>query len=499
MSNTPIKPVLKPRIGLYSLGLKAYWPQFPGLKERLAGYGTFLAEEMSSQAEVYNYGFVDDEKSGREAGEYFNAHNVDLIFCHNATYVTSSAVLPVHQACKAPVVVLNLQPAPRADYLNITTGEWLAQCTGCSVPEISNALSRAAISFRVINGLLGLRENPSGVTADEVSAERPEAQRAWREINEYIKAAGVKRTLAQARFGFLGGYYSGMLDMYSDLTMLSAQSGLHIELLEMCDLMTIFKNVTAEESAAKLREISAMFTISEDSPSEPLARKPAPEQLDWASRVAVALEKLVDNYELDALSYYYHSQADSEYEELQAGFIVGMSLLTARGIPCAGEGDIKTNLAMKICDILDIGGSFSEIVIVDYLDGTILMGHDGPFHIKIADDKPVLRGMGLYHGKRGSGVSVEAKVKSGPVTLLGCSQTSYGKLKLIISEGKATNGTIMQIGNTQTPIKFALEPDAYMDRWFKEAPTHHLALSVGHNAALLVKTAELLNIPYVIV
>lgn len=92
---------------------------------------------------------------------------------------------------------------------------------------------------------------------------------------------------------------------------------------------------------------------------------------------------------------------------------------------------MKTAIAMKICDTLGIGGSYCEIVASDFTDQTIIMGHDGPFHIGIADRRPILRGLGLYHGKWGSGISVEAKVKSGPITNLGITQTIDGKLKLI--------------------------------------------------------------------
>lgn len=497
--NTEFTSSIKPRIGLYSAGLKAYWDQFDGLKERLENYGSFIEKQLSEYGDVFNFGIVDEEASGHQAGEYFNANHVDIVFCHNATYVNSAAVLPVHQINKAFPVILNLQPAIQVDYLRMNTGEWLSQCTGCSIPEISNAFERAGIPFRVVNGLLGLPSNPENTLSNEISSERPEAIRAWKEIKEYALAARVKRTLSESRFGFLGNYYSGMLDMYSDFTMLQAQSGIHIELLEMCDLAALLDTVTPQEEEEKLKQITEMFTISEDSKFEPLALKPSLEQLSWACKVAVAQEKLVKKFNLSALSYYYHGSSDNEYEKLQAGFIVGHSLLTAQGIPCAGEGDIKTNLAMKICDILQVGGSFSEIVITDYLNGTILMGHDGPFHIKIAAEKPILRGMGLYHGKQGSGVSVEAKVQPGPITLLGCSQTKEGKLKLIISEALATDGQIMQIGNTQTPVKFPYLPDEYMDRWFAHAPTHHTAMSVGHNASLFAKTAQLLDIPYVII
>jgi L-arabinose isomerase len=153
---------------------------------------------------------------------------------------------------------------------------------------------------------------------------------------------------------------------------------------------------------------------------------------------------------------------------------------------------------MKICDMAGVGGSFCEIVTTDYVDGTILLGHDGPFHLAIAKGKPYLRGLGLYHGKQGSGVSVEAKVRSGDITNLGCAQTAAGTLKFTITEAEATDGTIMTIGNTQTPVKFKKDPDAYMDEWFAEAPTHHFAMSVGHNGALFEKIGLLMDIPYVV-
>ncbi|MDI3540915.1 MAG: L-arabinose isomerase [Thermosediminibacterales bacterium] len=494
-----IKPIKKARIGLYSVGLKAYWDQFLGLRERLIDYGKFIESRLSEYGEVYNFGLVDDETVGRSAGEWFNEKNVDIIFCHSATYCTSSCVLPVHQICKAPVVVLNLQPTPKMNYLKTSTGEWLAHCGACPVPEFANAFNRSGIKFRIVNGLLGLEKTPDISVTDENTAGRKEAIRAWKQIAEWAQAATVKRTLLHSRFGFLGNNYSGMLDMYSDFTMAQAQMGIHVELLEMCDLERSFRAVTPEEVKTKMEQVRSFFQIVGDSPSDPIAKKPTDEQLEWSCRVAAAQERMVKEYDLDALAYYYHGSDGNYYEKIQSGFIVGHSLLTAAGIPCAGEGDLKTALAMKICDILGTGGSFSEIVAVDYDEETIIMGHDGPFHILISDGKPVLRGMGIYHGKRGSGVSVEAKVKAGPVTTLGITQTGDGKMKMIISEGEAIKAQILMIGNTQTHIKFNNPPDEYMDRWFAETPTHHCAMSVGHNASVLEKTADILNVNSAIV
>ena len=448
-----LKNVKKPKIGIYTMGLAAYWNQFEGLHDRLLEYGRFIARQVSDMdAEVAFYGLVDCAQEGHRCGEFFNQEQVDLILAHAGTYVTSASILPVHQACKAPVVILNLQPAAQINYEKTSTGEWLAHCGACPVPELSNAFHRSGIPHHCVNGLLGLDYTPDISVTDENTAQRPEAIRAWKEIREWVQAAAVKAALSHCRFGFLGNNYSGMLDLYSDYTMLQAQTGIHIELLEMCDLNRQLEAVTDAEVEEKKQEIQ---------------------------------------------DYYYHGAKGGDYEALQSGFIVGHSLLTAKGIPCAGEGDLKTCLAMKICDIAGTGGSFCEIVVTDYLCGTILLGHDGPFHLAIANGKPLLRGLGVYHGKQGTGVSVEAKVRPGDITTLGCTQTVDGRLKFIISQAEATAGTIMTIGNTQTHVRFGCDPDSYMDRWFAEAPTHHFAMSVGHNQKLFEKIATLLEVLYV--
>ena len=492
---TKLKTPKKARIGLYSAGLNAYWNQFEGLYDCLMGYNKFIEERLTEWGEVFNFGMVDTEIKGREAGEFFNKNNVDIVFSHAATYYTSACVLPVHQINEAPVIILNLQPTAEMAYDITGTDRWLAQCVGCSIPEISNAFNRAGIKFRAVNGLLGLNETPKFAKADEVTADRPEAVNAWKQIEEWCKAAAVKRNLRWARFGFLGGYYSGMLDMYSDFTMLQAQTGMNIDVLEMSDLDTYLKSVTDSEVEKKLEQIQSFFEISGDSPSDPIAKKPTQEQLTWSAKVAIAQEKMVLDRNLDSVSYYYHGR-DDYFEEVQSGFIVGFSLLNAQGISCAGEGDIKTALAMKIADLCGTGGSFCEIVAADFNRDTMILGHDGPFHFAISNGKPILRGMGVYHGKRGSGVSVEAKVRPGAVTTLGVTQTGDGRLKFNISEGEAIDAPILLNGNTSTHIKFGMKPVEYMDKWFVEAPTHHLALSVGHNAGLFKKIAELMDIPY---
>ncbi len=480
---------IRAKVGVFGIGLAAYWPQFEGLKERLEGYQRRVEERITAMgADVVSAGLVDDAPGARAAGDYFARENVDLILCYVGTYSTSSQVLPAVQRRRAPVLVLNLQPVPALDYLDTDTAEWLANCCACCVPEISNAFARSRIQFNVVSGLL----SPVDGHANQYHA------RAWREISDWVRAASVMRAVNYSRIGFLGHTYPGMLDMYSDFTMHHAQLGTHIEVLEMDDLHKRVAAVTDGELSAKIDEIASVFEIAQ--PGRDKISKPVTEDsMQWTARVACGLDKLVADFDLHGLTYYYRGLDANPNEELGASLIVGNSLLTARGIPASGEGDLKTCVAMMIMDRFDAGGSYTEFYAMDFNNDFILMGHDGPGHIAISDQKPVLRGLGLYHGKRGFGISVEFKVKTGPITILGVTQTAEGKLKLLAAEGESLPGDTLQIGNTNSRLKFGLDPATFMDRWCEEGPTHHVALGIGHQVSQILKLARIMNIELAVI
>ena len=474
------KQRLPARVGIFGIGLAAYWPQFEGLRERLAGYQHHIEDRLRGfGCEVVSAGLIDTAPAARQAGDLFARENVDLLICYVGTYATSSQVLPAVQRRRAPVLVLNLQPVPALDYEKIDTGEWLANCCACCVPEIACAFARSRITFNVVSGTLY------------------DDEQAWDEIGEWVTAAGVMRSLSYGRTGFLGHTYPGMLDMYSDFTMHHAQIGMHIELLEMDDLQVRVDAVTPHILATKKEEIRAVFDIAEPS-RDNISQPVTDEAFDWSARVACGLDRLVEDFKLDGLTYYYRGLDGNTFEQLGAGLIVGNSLLTARGIPASGEGDLKTCMAMMIMDRFEAGGSYTEFYAMDFKEQFILMGHDGPGHIAISDTRPVLRGLGIYHGKRGYGISVEFKVKTGPITILGMTQTADGRLKMLVAEGESLPGPIMGIGNTNSRLKFKDGPAEFMNRWCAEGPTHHVALGVGHHAKKLKKLARLLDLELVV-
>jgi L-arabinose isomerase len=494
------------KVGLFSIGLAAYWPQFSGLRERLSGYGAFVGEKLHALgAHVIDAGMVDDQPGALAAGDRFISEDVDLVVCYVTTYSTSSQVLPAVQRVKRPVLILNLQPTAQLCYLKTGTGEWLANCQACCVPEIACAFERCGIDFHTVSGLLGLEKQTAGAVADEITAQHPAAVRAWDEIAGWLGAVKVQRTLSRSRIGFLGHTYPGMLDMYSDFTQHTGQLGVHIEVLEMDDLEARVEKVTEAQIHERQDAVAQIFDISEDSPADPLAKKPRPQEMEWACRVSIGLDQLARDFDLHGLAYYHRGVGGNASERLAAGMILGCSLLTGRHIPCSGEGDLKNCIAMKVMDTLGAGGSYTELYAMDFVENFILMGHDGPFHIGIAQGRPILRGLGLYHGKRGYGVSVEAQVRHGPITILGLTQTREGKLKWLAAEGWSVPGEILRIGNTNSRLRFSARSEdetfdvaSWMNRWAAQGPTHHVALGVGHHAAAAGKLGALLGLECVI-
>ncbi|MDQ6481513.1 arabinose isomerase [Dyadobacter sp. LHD-138] len=464
------------KVGLFGIGLEAYWDQFEGLESRLKGYVGIVENNLAGfGAEIINLGLIDTPEKAVEAGHQFRQEDVDLIFLYVTTYALSATVLPVVRRAKVPVIVLNLVPEAAIDYewfnrlddRTRMTGEWLAYCSACPVPEIANVFKRASVPFYQVTGML--HHDPV----------------AWDQIREWIEAANVAHKMAHNRLGVMGNYYSGMLDIYSDLTLQCATFGGHVEVIEVDELSALKQLVEDSEVETMLAEFHSIFDIQSDCSQEELVR---------AAKTAVALNKLVAQHDLGSMAYYHKGTGNPLNEDTMSAVILGNSLLTARGIPVAGEYEIKNAQAMKIMDLFGSGGSFTEYYAMDFNDDVVLMGHDGPGHIAISEGKTKVRPLYVYHGKVGNGLSVEMSVRLGAVTLLSVVETFEGKVLFLVAEGESVAGPILEIGNTNSRYKFSIGARRFVEEWNNQGPAHHCAVGVGHIASKIKKLAELLHI-----
>jgi L-arabinose isomerase len=441
----------------------------------------FRQKLIPHQVETVDFGLIDDSESAYKALEAIKKAELDLLFLDMVTYATSATFAPLIQGLSVPMVMVALQPLKAMDYARSTTFIQLSNDDICSVPEFCSVAVR-----------MGRKAPPVifGVLEGDEEADR--------EIETWCRIAHVLHDLRTARIGLMGHVLECMYDMHVDPSLITRTFGCHVVQVEPHDIFKHFRNPgksAMEAMTARIRE----FFDTPDPVSDNITFMLKEEDLLTAAQAAVALEKAIDELKLTGLAYYYEGEAGSELRTMVTNFIVGNSLLTAAGFPMCGEFDLKTCMAMLIMDRLEIGGSFAEFHPMDFNKGSILVGHDGPHHINIADRKPVLRSLSKYHGKPGSGAGVEFKIKEGPLTMLGITVNARGLLKFVVAEGESLQGEIPPTGNTNTHGYFKPDLKTFLRRWMAEGPTHHFALGIGHHGDDIEKIAGVLGIDCVFI
>jgi len=472
---------LAARVGLIAVGHHVYWDQFEGLLAEMDRKRAHLRGELQSHnVAVVDFGMIDSAQSAYQAVGRIKGADIDVLFVDMVTYATSATFGVLCRELNVPIVLVALQPLEAMDYEAGTTYMQLCNDDFCSVPEFVGVAVRFGRTPPPC--ILGFEGDPIAIA----------------ELDRWCRIAHVLHDLRRARIGLMGHVLEAMLDMHADPTAVTAAFGAHIVLVEPDDILACYLAAGPGAVADKKDEILSFFDTP-DPGIDPIATKLTESDLEIAANAAVALDSLIADKQLDGLAYYYEGRPVSEIRTLVTNLIVGNSLLISAGFPMCGEFDIKTCIAMLIMDRLEIGGSFAEFHPIDFAGDSVLVGHDGPHHINIADSRPVLRSLNKYHGKPGSGASVEFQIREGPITMLSIGVRADGKFKFIIAEGESVRRPIPATGNTNTHGVFKPDVRTFLKRWVAEAPTHHFALGIGHHASELVEIANALGIDYSVV
>ena len=466
----------KAKVAVFSVALGAYLPQFPELvPEFEQQYADFVAS-LPDTVEVVDGGMCTTKEAAQAAGDKFRAADVDLVFCQLLTYATSYNMLPAIRDLSVPVVLVNLQKVRCLDFEKAGTAEWLGiGYAGGAVGEMVADLERAGKRHAVITGVV----------------EGGDAQVAA-EVEDWCRAAQVRRRLRHTNLAQIGRPYPGMMDLYIDETNLYHRMGLYTKQFDWEKMWAIADDVTDEDAiAAKIADIHDTFDILGDYDEESIREM---------ARYVVAFEQWVKDEDLGFVASHYDGFAKGKAGVLDSMLIPAFSMLIKQGVACAVEGDIKVAMGMSIMKTISGACQLSEFYTFDFNDDVVLIGHSGSGDADFSTArKASMEIVPVFHGKAGGGFLTRFYPKAGPVTYLGITQDANGRFRFVVSEGAIEDGPTLGNGDTTFRTRFSCGAREWNNRWCECGPTHHFAAAQGSWTDTICKVAKILDVPVEVV
>ena len=459
----------KARVGVFSIALGAYLPQFPQLVPEFQAQFEAFMKTLPGTVEIIDGGMVTTKEQSMEAGDKFRAADVDLVILQLLTYATSYNMLPAIRDLDVPVVLVNVQKKLAPDYANTDIPTWLGELYACgAVGEMVADLERAGKRHAVITGV--------------VEGGDPQVQA---ELEDWCRAAQVRRRFRDTNLAQIGRPYPGMMDLYIDETNLYHRMWLYTKQFDWEKMWAIADNIDDEAAIhAKAQDILDTFDI-EDGTIEKV----------WdMARYVVAFEQWVKEEKLGFVASHYDGFSQGVAGKLDSMLIPAFSMLIKQGTACAVEGDIKVAMAMSILKTISGTGQLSEMYSIDFNEDICIIGHSGSGDADISEKKPTMKIVPVFHGKTGGGYLTQFYPPAGPITYLAITQDKNGKFKFVVAEGINEEGPIFTFGDTNMRTRFSCGAREFCNRWSEAGPTHHMAAAVGHHIDTILKVAKIFNI-----
>ena len=462
----------KARVGVFSIALGAYLPQFPQLVPEFEAQYRAFKETLPDTVELIDGGLVTTKEQAMAAGDKFRAADVDLVLLQMLTYATSYNVLPAIRDLDVPVVVVNLQKKKAPDYERTDIPTWLGElyacgATGEAVADLERAGKRHAVITGVVEG------------GDEAAAA---------EIADWCRAAQVRRRFRDTNIAQIGRPYPGMMDLYIDETNLYNRMFLYTKQFDWEKMWAIADDITDEAAIrAKAEDILATFDIEGGATVETV----------WEmAKYVVAFEQWVKDEHLGLIASHYDGFAKGQAGKLDSMLIPAFSMLIKQGTACAVEGDIKVAMAMSILKTIAGTGQLSEMYSIDFNEDICIIGHSGSGDAAISQaKKPTMKIVPVFHGKAGGGYLTQFYPPTGDITYLAITQDKDGNFKFVAAEGVNEEGPIFTFGDTNMRTRFSCGAREFVNRWSEAGPTHHMAAAVGRHIDTIKKVAKILNVP----
>ena len=460
----------KAKVGVFSIALGAYLPQFPTLVPEFEAQYDAFKKTLPDTVEIVDGGMVTTKELSQAAGDKFRAADVDLVIMQLLTYATSYNMLPAVRDLDVPVVLVNVQKLKAPDYANVDTPKWLGELYACgAVGEMVADLERAGKRHAVITGV---------VEGGDEYVER--------EIADWCRAAQVRRRFRNTNLAQIGRPYPGMMDLYIDETNLYHRMWLYTKQFDWEKMWAIADDITDEAAIkAKAEEIIDTFDIEGGGTVEKV----------WEmAKYVVAFEQWCKDEQLGFVASHYDGFSQGVAGKLDSMLIPAFSMLIKQGTACAVEGDIKVAMAMSILKTISGTGQLSEMYSIDFNEDICIIGHSGSGDADISDKKPTMKIVDIFHGKTGGGYLTQFYPYTGPITFLGITQDKNGVFKFVVAEGINEEGPIFTFGDTNMRMRFTCGAREFCNKWSEAGPTHHMAAACGRHIDTILKVAKIFNV-----
>ncbi len=458
------------RVGVFAIALGAYLPQFPSLVPEFEGQYAHFKKSLPDSVDLIDGGIVTTKELAMKAGDKFRAADVDLVILQTLTYATSYNLLPAVRDLDVPVVIVNLQKRIAPDYENTDTATWLGELYACgAVGEMVADLERAGKRHAVITGVS---------EGDE---------EALKQIEDFCRAAQVRRRFRDLNLAQIGRPYPGMMDLYIDETNLYNRMFLYTKQFDWEKMWAIADDVSDEALIKrKAEEILDTFEIEGGGNVEKV----------WEmARYLAAFEDWVGREQIGLIASHYDGFATGKAGVLDSMLIPAFSMLIKQGVACAVEGDIKVAMAMSILKTISGTGQLSEMYSIDFEKDLCIIGHSGSGDADISYKKPTMKIVPVFHGKTGGGYLTQFYPHLGPVTYLAITQDRDGHFKFVTAEGVNEDGPIFTFGDTNMRTRFTCGAKEFVNRWSEAGPTHHMAAASGRHIDTILKVAKIFDVP----
>lgn len=466
----------KAKVGVFSIALGAYLPQFPELVPEFRQQFADFKATLPDSVELVDGGMVTTKEEAQAAGDKFRAADVDLVFLQLLTYATSYNMLPAVKDLDVPVILVNLQKKKAPDYQHTDIPTWLGTLYACgAVGEMVADLERYGKRHACITGVVE--------GGDEIVAA---------EIADWCRAAQVRRRFRQTNIAQIGRPYPGMMDLYIDESNLYRRLGLYTKQFDWEKMWAIADNINDEAAIrAKAEDILATFDIEGGATVDTV----------WdMAKYVLAFEKWAQDEQLGLIASHYDGYAQGAAGKLDSMLIPAFSMLIKQGTACAVEGDMKVAMAMSIMKTICGTGQLSEMYSIDFNEDIAIIGHSGSGDADISQaKKPTMKIVPVFHGKTGGGYLTQFYPPTGAITYLAITQDGDGHFKFVVAEGENEPGEIFTFGDTNMRMRFSCGAREFVNRWSEAGPTHHMAAGIGRHIDTILKVAKILDVPVEIV